>query len=67
MLVTFSPEMGSVTGFSTTACFTKILPLVARNRILSNAIDFSLGTRPVRNPNLICFDGSVDISFKTAK
>lgn len=64
---TFSPETGSVTGSSTTACLRKTLPLVARNRILSNAKDFPLGTRPVRNPNLTCFDGSVDDSCKAAK
>lgn len=57
-VLTFSPETGSVTGSSTAACFRNTLPLVARNRILSNAIDFPLGTRPVRNPNLTCFDWS---------
>lgn len=60
---TFSPETGSVTGSSTAVCLKNTLPLVARNKILSNVMDFSLGTRPARNPNLICFDESPDNSF----
>lgn len=63
MVQTFSPEMGSITGSSTADCRRNTLPLVARNRILSNAIDLSLGTSPARNPNLTCFDGSIDISY----
>ena len=60
---TFSPEIGSGTGSSTAACFRNTLPLVARNSILSNAIDFSRGTRPERNPKLTGFDWSADDSF----
>lgn len=63
-MMTFSPCTGSVTGSSTTFCFKKTLPLVARNRILSKAIDLSLGTRPLTNPSLTCFDRSVVISQK---
>lgn len=62
--LTFSPDAGSVTEPSSTDCFKKTFPLVARNRILSKANDFSLGTRPVTNPSLTCFDGSVTISYK---
>lgn len=53
-----------MTGSSRTACFRKRLPLVARNNIRSNAIDFSLGTRPVKYPSLTCLDESADISYK---
>ena len=62
---TFSPDTGSVTGSSTVACLKNTFPLVARNKILSNTMDFSLGTRPAKKPNLTCFDESTDNSFTT--
>lgn len=64
---TFSPDTGSMTGLSTTACFKNTLPRVARKIILSKAIDFSLNTRPLMKPSLTCFEVSVDISFRTSK
>jgi len=64
--LTFSPETGSTTGSSTAACLMYTLPLVARNIILSNGMDFSLGTRPVINPNFTCFDDSFNISYRIA-
>jgi len=63
--VTFSPDKGSRTWCSTTACFRKTFPLVARNRILSKGIDFSLVTRPVINPNFICFIEYAVVSYKS--
>lgn len=60
---TFSPETGSVTGSSTADCLRNTLPLVARNRILSKAMDFSLGTSPEMEPNFTCFDESIAISW----
>lgn len=56
--ITFSPEIGSMTGSSTSLCLRSTLPRVARKRILSKAMDFSLGTSPVINPNLTCLDAS---------
>lgn len=54
-----------MTGSSTEVCLKNTLPLVARNKILSNAMDFSLGTRPAKNPNLTGFDESPGNSFIT--
>lgn len=65
MTETFSPDTGSTTGSSTETCFRNTLPLVARNKILSNAMDFSLGTSPVINPSLTCLDESVVVSYET--
>lgn len=63
LVSTFSADKGSRTGVSTGTCFRNTFPLVARNNILSNAIDFSLGTRPLMNPKLTCFDWSVCNSY----
>lgn len=63
LVLTFPPDTGSMTGSSSTACFRNTLPLVARNIIRSKAMDLSLGTSPVRNPNLTCLDESVVISY----
>jgi hypothetical protein len=61
--ITFSPETGSVTGLSIGSCLKNMLPRVARNNILSNAIAFSFGTSPLTKPTFTCLAGSVDISY----